>query len=40
MEQEIRDPAKFKDIYQFTFSYAKNPEQKGLGEFDLQKGSN
>ncbi|KAL3847173.1 hypothetical protein ACJMK2_018097 [Sinanodonta woodiana] len=30
LEQEIRDPAKFKDFYQFTFNYAKNPGQKGL----------
>ncbi len=32
LEQEIRDPVKFKDFYQFTFNYAKNPGQKGLGE--------
>lgn len=32
LEQEIRDPAKFKDFYNFTFNYAKNPGQKGLGE--------
>ncbi|XP_060553718.1 DCN1-like protein 1 [Ruditapes philippinarum] len=30
LEQEIRDPSKFKDFYQFTFNYAKNPGQKGL----------
>ena len=30
MENEIKDPAKFKDFYQFTFNYAKNPGQKGL----------
>ncbi|KAL4220120.1 DCN1-like protein 1 [Mactra antiquata] len=30
LEQEIRDPLKFKDFYQFTFNYAKNPGQKGL----------
>ncbi|XP_046560775.1 LOW QUALITY PROTEIN: DCN1-like protein 1 [Haliotis rubra] len=30
MEQEIRDPQRFKDFYQFTFNYAKNPGQKGL----------
>ena len=32
LEMEIRDPWKFKDFYQFTFSFAKNPGQKGLGE--------
>lgn len=32
LEQEIRDPNKFKDFYHFTFNYAKNPGQKGLGE--------
>lgn len=26
----MRDPQKFKDFYQFTFNYAKNPGQKGL----------
>jgi DCN1-like protein 1/2 len=31
LEQEIRDPNRFKDFYQFTFNYAKNPGQKGLG---------
>ena len=31
LEREIRDPSKFKDLYQFTFSFAKNPGQKGLG---------
>jgi len=30
LEAELRDPAKFKDLYQFTFTYAKNPGQKGL----------
>ena len=30
MENEIKDPTKFKDFYQFTFNYAKNPGQKGL----------
>lgn len=29
-ESEIRDSTKFKDFYQFTFNYAKNPGQKGL----------
>ena len=24
------DPNKFKEFYQFTFNYAKNPSQKGL----------
>lgn len=30
LENELRDPQKFKDFYQFTFNYAKNPGQKGL----------
>ncbi|XP_050403362.1 DCN1-like protein 1 [Patella vulgata] len=30
MEFDIRDPVRFKDFYQFTFNYAKNPGQKGL----------
>lgn len=30
LDTEIKDPIKFKDFYQFTFNYAKNPGQKGL----------
>nr|CAG4645805.1 EOG090X0DAO [Lynceus sp. MCZ IZ 141354] len=30
LEAEIQDPNKFKDLYQFTFNYAKNQGQKGL----------
>ncbi|KAI4886076.1 hypothetical protein NFI96_030130, partial [Prochilodus magdalenae] len=30
LEQELKDSAKFKDFYQFTFNFAKNPGQKGL----------
>ncbi|XP_058682409.1 DCN1-like protein 2 isoform X1 [Poecile atricapillus] len=30
LEQELKDPVKFKDFYQFTFNFAKNPGQKGL----------
>ncbi|CAG0878883.1 unnamed protein product [Darwinula stevensoni] len=30
VELELRDASKFKDFYQFTFAYAKNPGQKGL----------
>uniref|UniRef100_A0A8C5M4W4 DCN1-like protein n=1 Tax=Leptobrachium leishanense TaxID=445787 RepID=A0A8C5M4W4_9ANUR len=30
LEQELKDPLKFKDFYQFTFNFAKNPGQKGL----------
>ncbi|XP_034470676.1 DCN1-like protein 1 [Hippoglossus hippoglossus] len=30
MEQELKDHGKFKDFYQFTFNFAKNPGQKGL----------
>ncbi|KAG2457281.1 DCNL2 protein, partial [Polypterus senegalus] len=33
LEQELKDPGKFKDFYQFTFNFAKNPGQKGLGRF-------
>jgi len=30
LEKEIQDNNRFKDFYQFTFNYAKNPGQKGL----------
>lgn len=30
LESELRDSFIFKDFYQFTFNYAKNPCQKGL----------
>lgn len=30
MEKEIKEPPKFRDFYQFTFNFAKNPGQKGL----------
>ncbi|XP_036897974.1 DCN1-like protein 2 isoform X2 [Sturnira hondurensis] len=30
LEQELKDTVKFKDFYQFTFTFAKNPGQKGL----------
>ena len=30
LESELRDNLSFKDFYQFTFNYAKNPCQKGL----------
>ncbi|XP_019750025.1 DCN1-like protein 1 isoform X4 [Hippocampus comes] len=30
LEQELKDGSKFKDFYQFTFNFAKNPGQKGL----------
>lgn len=32
MEQELKDQGRFKDFYQFTFNFAKNPGQKGLGK--------
>lgn len=32
LEKEIQDPKRFKDFYQFTFNFAKNPGQKGLGK--------
>lgn len=31
-EMEINDCRKFRDFYNFTFNYAKNPNQKSLGE--------
>lgn len=30
LDNELKDSYKFKDFYQFTFNYAKNPGQKGL----------
>ncbi|XP_041379711.1 LOW QUALITY PROTEIN: DCN1-like protein 2, partial [Gigantopelta aegis] len=30
LDKEIQDPQNFKDFYQFTFNFAKNPGQKGL----------
>lgn len=30
LDNELRDNFKFKDFYNFTFNYAKNPGQKGL----------
>lgn len=30
LENELKDNYKFKDFYQFTFNYAKNPGQKSL----------
>lgn len=30
VERELTDQSKFRDLYQFTFNFAKNPEQKGL----------
>uniref|UniRef100_A0A2P2HVX5 Defective in cullin neddylation protein n=1 Tax=Hirondellea gigas TaxID=1518452 RepID=A0A2P2HVX5_9CRUS len=30
LEHELRDNNRFKDFYQFTFAYARNPGQKGL----------
>ena len=32
LEQEISDAVNFKEFYQFTFNYARNPGQKGLGK--------
>uniref|UniRef100_A0A669Q3B9 DCN1-like protein n=1 Tax=Phasianus colchicus TaxID=9054 RepID=A0A669Q3B9_PHACC len=40
MEQELKEPGRFKDFYQFTFNFAKNPGQKGLVMFwECKKGS-
>uniref|UniRef100_A0A8C3W6B2 DCN1-like protein n=1 Tax=Catagonus wagneri TaxID=51154 RepID=A0A8C3W6B2_9CETA len=30
LEQELKDKVKFKDLYEFTFTFAKSPGQKGL----------
>ncbi len=30
-DREIKDQWKFKEFYQFTFNFAKNPGQKSLG---------
>jgi len=30
IEQELHEPSKFKELYQFTFQFAKNQGQKGL----------
>ena len=35
MEKELKEALKFKDFYQFTFNFAKNPGQKGLGVLSL-----
>lgn len=32
VEMEINDFRKFRDFYNFTFNYAKNPNQKSLGK--------
>lgn len=32
LEMEINDFRKFRDFYNFTFNYAKNPNQKSLGK--------
>uniref|UniRef100_A0A2K6DK58 DCN1-like protein n=1 Tax=Macaca nemestrina TaxID=9545 RepID=A0A2K6DK58_MACNE len=29
-EQELKEPGRFKDFYQVTFNFAKNPGQKGV----------
>lgn len=33
LDKEIKDQWKFKEFYQFTFNFAKNPGQKGLGRW-------
>ena len=35
ISRECSEKSKFKDLYQFTFNFAKNPGQKGLGRFHL-----
>ena len=32
LEKEIMDQNKFKEFYQFTFNYAKNPSQKVIDD--------
>ncbi|RXM28265.1 DCN1-like protein 1, partial [Acipenser ruthenus] len=36
VEQELKDQGKFKDFYQFTFNFAKNPGQKGLDSYSCR----
>lgn len=36
LEQELKDAVKFKALYQFTFTFARSPGQKGLGEHTCQ----
>lgn len=31
LDKEVQDSASFKDLYLFTFNFAKNPGQKSLG---------
>lgn len=31
LDKEIKEQWKFKEFYQFTFNFAKNPGQKSLG---------
>lgn len=33
LDKEIQDNTQFKEFYQFTFNFAKNPGQKGLGKY-------
>ncbi|CAJ1079627.1 DCN1-like protein 1 [Xyrichtys novacula] len=40
LEQELKDSGKFKDFYQFTFNFAKNPGQKGLGKKTIDRKKN
>ena len=40
LEQELKDSGKFKDFYQFTFNFAKNPGQKGLGKQNDNNNNN
>ena len=35
LDKEIQDVQQFKDFYQFTFNFAKNPGQKGLGKITV-----
>ena len=35
LDSEIKEKWKFKDFYQFTFNFAKNPGQKSLGTFQI-----
>nr|AAP92328.1 leucine zipper protein [Branchiostoma belcheri tsingtauense] len=30
VENELKEPSRFKDFYQFTFTFGKNPGQKGM----------
>jgi hypothetical protein len=34
LDQELQDAHKFRDFYNFTFNYARNPTQRTLGTME------